>query len=105
MSIDRSGAPFIGVAALVALAFAYAGHRLLALPFVLLALFFVYFFRDPDRRSDAGPDEILSPADGRVLVAGDAEPAGAPPGDVASDQHLPVAGRRARQSHSASRAA
>jgi phosphatidylserine decarboxylase len=40
----------------------------------------LYFFRDPDRHSQAGPDDILSPADGRVLVAGDAEPAGAPAG-------------------------
>ena len=80
MSIDRSGAPFIGFAALVALALAAAGQKLIALPFLLLALFFVYFFRDPDRHSQAAPDEILSPADGRVLVAGDAEPAGAPPG-------------------------
>jgi hypothetical protein len=31
MSIDRSGAPFIGFAALVALALAFAGQKLLAL--------------------------------------------------------------------------
>jgi hypothetical protein len=64
MSIDRSGAPFIGVAALIALALAFAGQTLIALPFFVLALFFVYFFRDPDRHSQAGPEEIVSPADG-----------------------------------------
>lgn len=80
MGIDRSGAPFIGVAGVLALIAALAGSRRLGIPFGLLSLFFVYFFRDPDRRSVAGPDEILSPADGRVLVAGDSEPSGAPPG-------------------------
>src|SRR5436309_1467189 len=80
MSIDRSGAPFIGNAAILALIAALAGFGLLAVPFGLLTIFFIYFFRDPDRHSDVGPDEILSPADGRVLVAGDSEPSGAPPG-------------------------
>ena len=80
MSIDRSGTPFIGIAALIALALIFMGQKLAAFPFLILALFFLYFFRDPDRQSAAGPDEVISPADGRVLVAGDAEPAGAPPG-------------------------
>ena len=41
-----------------------------AAPFVVLAAFFVFFFRDPDRRSPADRDTaVLAPADGRVLVA------------------------------------
>jgi phosphatidylserine decarboxylase len=47
----------------------------------MLAGFFLYFFRDPDRESPQDPRFVLSPADGRVLVAGPAEPAAAPPGD------------------------
>jgi phosphatidylserine decarboxylase len=42
-----------------------AGLALVALP-ILLAL----FFRDPDRAINTSPDAVLSPADGRVLVAG-----------------------------------
>jgi phosphatidylserine decarboxylase len=39
---------------------------------VLLALsaFFLFFFRDPDRVVVAAPNAVLSPADGRVMVAG-----------------------------------
>jgi phosphatidylserine decarboxylase len=79
MGIDRAGLPFVGGAALLALLAAAVGYRVAALPFVALALFFLYFFRDPDRHAAPGPDDVLSPADGRVLVAGAAESA-VPPG-------------------------
>jgi phosphatidylserine decarboxylase len=52
----------------------------LALPFVVLAGFFLFFFRDPERRNQADETAVLSPADGRVLVAGPADAAAAPPG-------------------------
>ena len=42
------------------------------------------FFRDPDRRCDATPptaDDVLSPADGVVMVAGEPQPGVAPEGD------------------------
>ena len=37
------------------------------LPLIFLALFVFYFFRDPERAIPAGADNILSPADGRVV--------------------------------------
>ena len=52
----------------------------LALVLVIAAAFFLFFFRDPYRHSDAPDEAVLSPADGRVLVAGAATPAAAPPG-------------------------
>ena len=47
-----------------ALTVGYAG----AVPLVILAAFFTFFFRDPDRQSTANADvAVLAPADGRVL--------------------------------------
>src|SRR5206468_9931951 len=85
MRIDPAGLPFIGGALALALVAGAAVAWLLALPFHVVAAFFVFFFRDPDRafvfgESDDGDDVVLSPADGRVLVAGDAVAAAAPPG-------------------------
>src|SRR5207244_2730518 len=56
------------------------GLAIWAVPFVLLGLFFLYFFRDPDRQVPTDPRVLVSPADGRVLIAGDALPDIAPPG-------------------------
>jgi phosphatidylserine decarboxylase len=42
------------------------------------------FFRDPDRACDitpAAPDDVLSPADGVVMVAGEPQPGVAPEGE------------------------
>ena len=38
-----------------------------ALPFYILAIFCLYFFRDPDREVPAGPVAV-SPADGKIVV-------------------------------------
>ena len=79
MRIDPAGWPFVGgAAALAILAGALAWQ--LAMPLVVLAGFFLFFFRDPDRQSAATVDSVLSPADGRVLVAGDAVEDAAPTG-------------------------
>ena len=67
----------------------------------------LYFFRDPERTVPDLADAVVSPADGRVLIAGDAEPAAAPPGDWKQisiflsplDVHInriPIGGRVAR---------
>lgn len=78
--VDPASLPFIGGALAIALAWGIAGAWLVALPFVVLAGFFLFFFRDPDRLSPSDDDVVLSPADGRVLVAGPSLAESAPPG-------------------------
>ena len=36
-----------------------------------LTLFTVYFFRDPQRYSDAPADALLAPADGKIVFVGE----------------------------------
>jgi phosphatidylserine decarboxylase len=82
MRLDPAGLPFIlGALALAAVLGATVAPAL-AIPFVVLAAFFVFFFRDPERRApgDETGAAVLSPADGRVLVAGPAMTAAAPDG-------------------------
>ncbi len=81
MRLDPAGGPFIGGALIAALLGGLLVGWPLALVFVALSAFFAFFFRDPDRRISARDDEVLSPADGRVLVAGTPQPGNAPPGE------------------------
>jgi phosphatidylserine decarboxylase len=78
--IDPAALPFVGGALAIALAWGIAGAWLVAAPFVLAAGFFLFFFRDPDRLAPSDDDAVVSPADGRVLVAGPAVADSAPPG-------------------------
>lgn len=79
IGLDRAGWPFILGAVVVALAGAWLGGRWWALPGALLALGFVFFFRDPDRRLPADQALVVSPADGVVKFVGPAM-AGSPAG-------------------------
>jgi phosphatidylserine decarboxylase len=81
MRIDRAGAPFIAGALLPAAALAALRTPGWSVPFVGLAAFMAWFFRDPDRFPPREPHLVLAPADGRVVVAGPAEPGVSPPGD------------------------
>jgi phosphatidylserine decarboxylase len=81
MLIDRAGWPFIVAALLVALVAGYWFGRAWSVPFLVLAAFFLFFFRDPDRHPPDGANLVLSPADARVMVAGATEWPGAPAGD------------------------
>lgn len=106
IGLDRAGWPFILGAVVVAVAGAWLGGRLWALPGALLALCFVFFFRDPDRPLPADQSLVLSPADGEVKFVG-AAMAGGPAGTWQQitiflsplDVHVnrtPVAGRVTR---------
>ena len=80
MRIDRSGYPFVFGALVPAILITVSGYAVWAIPLYVLAGFFLFFFRDPDRVIRKGDNLVLSPADGRVLVAGAASAAVAPPG-------------------------
>ena len=80
MKIDRAGLPFIAGAFVPAVALALARRRGLAASFAVLGGFFAYFFRDPERHVPQDADVVVSPADGRVMCAGLADPRWAPPG-------------------------
>jgi len=80
--IDPSGFPFIFGALALAIALGAWLGLWFALPWLVLAGFFTFFFRDPDRRVPAAATaaDVLSPADGTVLVAGASTADAAPPG-------------------------
>ena len=79
--IDPSGWPFVigGLVAAIVVGFLLSplvGYVLLA-----LTTFFLFFFRDPDRPINAPDSAVLSPADGRVMVAGAPTGHAFPPGE------------------------
>lgn len=81
MRFDPAGYPFIGVSVVLAVLAGAFVTPWLAAPFLLLAGFFLFFFRDPERRATAAANAVVSPADGRVLVAGPAVAGAAPAGE------------------------
>ena len=81
MKIDTAGLPFVVIAALPLAVAAWLGAPPWALILLgLLPVAIALFFRDPDRLSPQDPNAVLSPADGRVMFAGEARPDEAPPG-------------------------
>lgn len=81
MFIDRAGWPFVLAAVALAVASGWWFGRAWSVPFLVLAAIFLFFFRDPDRTIPQGPNLVVSPADGRVMVAGDPAGPGAPKGE------------------------
>ena len=77
---DRAGYPFIAVPFVLAIAAWMFVSTWLGVVLLIFAGFFLFFFRDPERTAAAVENAVLSPADGRVLVAGPAAPGTAPEG-------------------------
>ena len=65
--IVEDGYPFIIVPLLLALAAGYFINAYAAVLPVLLALYFMYFFRNPRRRPPTDDSLLVSPADGTVV--------------------------------------
>lgn len=69
--IAAEGWPFIIPLAIVIVLLFSLGWRNAALVSLVLTLFVVYFFRDPERAIPEGKDLVVSPADGKVIVVKD----------------------------------
>jgi phosphatidylserine decarboxylase len=81
MRIDPAGWPFIGGSLILAgVAAWFIGAGGVAI-FLVLACFFLFFFRDPDRPITKDANAVLSPADGRVMIAGSPTGQAFPPGN------------------------
>ena len=81
--IDREAAPATLVAAAPAALALLLGHRRTAAVLGVLPLAVAAFFRDPERTPDrvvAPVDDVLSPADGKVMYAGLGQDGVAPEG-------------------------
>ncbi len=71
MHIVRQGYPFIAAALVLAVVcFIAFGIRIAVIPLVL-ACYFAYFFRNPDREVVQDPSLLYSPADGTVMDVSD----------------------------------
>lgn len=68
LTMVRDGIPYVvipGALAILGLAF---GYWLVALPFVAIALFMAFFFRNPHRVVPVEPGIVVAPADGKVTI-------------------------------------
>jgi phosphatidylserine decarboxylase len=81
MLIDRAGLPFIAGALLLALIVGLWLGRAWSVPFLILAAFFLFFFRDPNRTTPSGDKLVVSPADARIMAVGEFPGKNAPPGE------------------------
>jgi phosphatidylserine decarboxylase len=80
MKVAREGVIFIIIAWLLALGALWMGSTrhspgwyVAAVPLLIIALWVVYFFRDPERTGDRGEHLVVSPADGLVVMVTDVE--------------------------------
>jgi phosphatidylserine decarboxylase len=80
MRIDPAGWPFVIGGLVVAIVVAFFAGTIYGIVLLALTVFFLFFFRDPERRIEAPADAVLSPADGRVMLAGPSTAQAFPPG-------------------------
>ena len=80
MRIDPAGWPFVlGALVITALIWLLLGP-IIGVPLLLLSGFLLFFFRDPDRVHNEPASAVISPADGKVMVAGAPTGEATPPG-------------------------
>ena len=71
--LAREGRWHMALAVAVAAAVHYFAGPVWAIPFWILAVFIIKFFRDPPRRVPDLPGAVVCPADGKVIALGEAE--------------------------------
>jgi phosphatidylserine decarboxylase len=64
----RDGIPYVFIPLGLAVVPVVLGYWPWAIPFVLVAAFMAYFFRDPHRSVPDGPGIVVAPADGLVTI-------------------------------------
>lgn len=64
----RDGIPYIVIPIVLAIAPAVLGFWWVGIPFLLIAAFMAYFFRDPRRSIPLTPGIVVAPADGKVTL-------------------------------------
>ena len=67
MRFAREGVPFVSVLGVATLVVDLLGYWWLGLALLVLTLAVASFFRDPEREIPQGENQVLSPADGRVV--------------------------------------
>ena len=70
MRIDPAGWPFVLGGLVLAIIALWLFKPIVGVTLLVLTTFFLFFFRDPERKIVAPDTAVLSPADGRVMVAG-----------------------------------
>ncbi|RKX58710.1 MAG: phosphatidylserine decarboxylase family protein [Thermodesulfobacteriota bacterium] len=65
--VSKEGVPFIGIAVLAAVICSLLNWPAPAVVFFVIAVFVLFFFRDPERIIPSGSGLVVSPADGRVI--------------------------------------
>jgi phosphatidylserine decarboxylase len=64
----RDGIPYVVVPLLPAVLAFVLGYWLVAVPFIVVAAFMAYFFRNPERVVPVEPGIVVAPADGLVTI-------------------------------------
>ena len=67
LPVAREGIPFIVISAGITIILFYFGLIYPGIFMALVSLFIIYFFRDPEREKTTEINEVVSPADGKII--------------------------------------
>ncbi len=70
--IAVEGLPFVAIAAVISAVFLLVGWQFIAAFFIVVTLFIIFFFRNPNRVTPENENAVVSPADGVVIYLGEA---------------------------------
>jgi phosphatidylserine decarboxylase len=70
--IAREGWPFLAIAVVISLLVTYWSFWW-SIPFWVISVFVLQFFRDPPRQGSTSASAVISPADGRIVMIGEVD--------------------------------